>query len=96
MHSTGQGAAVFCWEDARKDAPRVLARKFIERFPTIAAAGKGSDKPYADWYQLMLELTAPDGTFYAEADLPVPDDHLPTLGQTTGIAIPLPPPGEAD
>src|SRR5947209_7554113 len=63
--STGQGAAVFGWEDAQTDSPEELARKFIERFPGIAAAGKGSDPAYTKWYHRMLEMTAPDGTIYA-------------------------------
>jgi hypothetical protein len=96
IHSTGQGAAVFEWEDARDDPPEALARKFIERFPGIASAGKGSDPAYADWYRQMLELTAPEGTFYADGDWVVADDQVPTLSVPQGVVVPLPPPGEAD
>jgi hypothetical protein len=96
LHSTGQGAAVFGWEDATEDTPEVLARKFIERFPEVAAAGKGSDPAYADWYRRMLELTAPAGTIYAVADWDVEDDRVPTVGVREGVVVPLPPPGEAD
>jgi hypothetical protein len=95
-HSAAQRATVFGWEDATDDTPAVLALKFVERFPSIAAAGQGKDKPYADWYLWMLELTAPRGTFYAQGPWDIPDDCLPTLRVPGGIVIPLPPPGEAD
>ena len=39
----------FGWEDAAHDNARVLAEKFIQRFPQIANEGKGRDWAYAGW-----------------------------------------------
>ena len=38
---------------------------FVERFPSVVEAGRGSDWPYAGWYMEMLRLTHPDQFPYA-------------------------------
>jgi hypothetical protein len=43
----------FGWKDAKNDTARELAQKFVERFPNLAAAGKGRDWAYAGW---LIEL----------------------------------------
>jgi DNA-binding transcriptional ArsR family regulator len=94
-YESGQGARFFDWEDAERDAPVALADKFLERFPDVAVQGKGGDPEYARWYARMLRATDPDGLIYAYADWELPGDHLPALGCTADVKIPLPPPGEA-
>lgn len=91
--TSGQGMACFDWPDAGRDAPAALADKFLERFPGLAARGAGDDPEYARWFAEMLGMTAPDGLAYAYADWEMPDDHLPALGCTEDVKVPLPPPG---
>ncbi|RUL83181.1 ArsR/SmtB family transcription factor [Tautonia sociabilis] len=92
-YSSGQGMACFNWPDARGDSPAALADKFLNRFPALATRGAGGDPAYARWFAEMIELTAPDGLVYAYADWEMPDGHLPALGCTEDVRIPLPPPG---
>lgn len=44
----------FGWGDAAHDNARVLAEKFIVRFPEIAERGKGSDWAYAGWLAELI------------------------------------------
>lgn len=89
----------FGWTDIYPyAAPKELAMHFVERFPTVAEAGRGSDWSYAGWYMEMLCLTHPDQFPYASAKGKVPDAYLPTASPATGrlkLRIPLPPPGKA-
>ena len=89
----------FGWTDIYPYAnPKELAMHFVERFPEVVEAGKGSDWPYAGWYMEMLRLTHPDQFPYAVARCKVPDTYLPTASPATHRAklrIALPPPGEA-
>lgn len=92
-YSTADENIFFGWQDAREDTARALATKFIERFPEIVSAGKGSDWSYAGWYVQMLGF-AEQGAFpvaYADwyGDKP---DYLATIGDDV---LPYPPPGEA-
>jgi hypothetical protein len=88
------GTAYFLWPDAGEDSPRQLAEKFLARFPALAEAGRGMDKPYADWYAEMLRATEPDGVPYAYASWDLPTDRLPVGGTSAEIVVALPPPGE--
>ena len=94
-YDSAQGAGCFGWADAEQDSPAMLAGKFLERFPDVAAGGRGGDPDYARWYARMLRATDPDGLIYASAGWELPGDHLPALGCTADVKIPLPPPGEA-
>jgi hypothetical protein len=89
----------FAWTDIYPYAtPQELATLFVERFPEVVEAGKGSDWPYAGWYMEMLRLTHPDQFPYAVARSKVPDAYLPTASpalQRPKLRIALPPPGEA-
>ena len=90
----------FGWTDVYPYATaKELAMYFVERFPEVAKAGKGSDWPYAGWYIEMLGLTNPDQFPYAAAGVAnVPDTYVPTASPANRRAIsriPLPPPGEA-
>jgi DNA-binding transcriptional ArsR family regulator len=96
LYRSGQGAKFFKWADAADDSPVALAGKLLERFPDLASKGRGSDPGYAHWYAEMLRATAPYGLIYAYADWDLPDDHIPALGCTAEVKIPLPPPGTAD
>jgi hypothetical protein len=53
-YSSADGVGYFGWTDAAKDNARQLADKFIARFSRIAAAGLGSDWPYAGWFTELL------------------------------------------
>ena len=89
----------FAWTDIYPYAtPKELAVHFVERFPEVVEAGRGSDWPYAGWYMEMLRLTSPDQFPYAVARCKVPDTYLPTASPAKyrpKSRIALPPPGEA-
>ena len=70
-----------------------LAELFIDRFPEIAEAGRGSDWLYVGWYLEMLHLTYPDSLPIAYADWDLPKDCLASTGGKQGVRIPSPPPG---
>ncbi len=92
-YSSGQERNYFDWKDASHVTPSRLAELFIERFPAIAEAGRGSDWVYAGWYLEMLNLTYPNRLPVAYADWDLPSDCLTTVGESSEIRIPLPPPG---
>lgn len=52
--AAGDGEAYFDWSDAKGNDARELAEKFIERFPDIAAQGKGRDWAYAGWLSELV------------------------------------------
>jgi len=91
-YSSGGLDRYFDWDDAAGDSPGELARKFIERFPDLAQAGRGDDPDYVRWYESMLRVTEPDGLPYAYADWPSRDDRLSIFHGSMDIEIPLPPP----
>ncbi|HEU0034750.1 MAG TPA: hypothetical protein VFQ53_29200 [Kofleriaceae bacterium] len=84
----------FEWPDTTHASPSHLAELFIERFPSLLDAGRGSDWLYAGWYVEMLHLTYPDALPIAYADWELPSDQLATVGSERRIRIPMPPPGE--
>jgi hypothetical protein len=95
-YSSGMGAELFGWSDAAGKSPAELAEMFIERFPDVAAAGRGSDWAYAGWYVEMLHLTDPDALPYCYSDWPdTGSGFVPTLGPRK-VRVPQPPPGEAE
>lgn len=95
-YTSGQERKYFDWTDASHLTPSRLAVRFIERFPRIVAAGRGSDWMYSGWYQEMLGITYPDIFPIAYADWSLPDEYLDTTGGREGVRIPLPPVGEGD
>lgn len=97
-HTSGMGRRYFGWEDAEDAPPDVLADLFLKRFPDVAAAGRGTDWPYAGWFEAMMQATEPDAFPIAYADYPVDEHRLSTVGgrAADGRTVPLPPPGEAD
>lgn len=90
----------FEWPDIYPYAnSQELAMYFVERFPEVVDAGRGSDWPYAGWYMEMLRLTHPDQFPYTVAKCNKPDAYLPTASPASGrlkLRIPIPPPGEAE
>ena len=90
-YSSSSGSEYFEWTDASRLTPSRLAVRFIERFPDIAAAGRGSDWPYAGWYVEMLGITYPDTFPIAYADWDLPPDYLATTGRRPDVRVPLPP-----
>src|SRR6185437_17104202 len=89
----------FEWTDIYPYAtPGELAQYFMERFPRVTEAGRGSDWAYAGWYMEMLRLTQPNQFPYAAAKGKVAEAYLPTASPAKDrptLRIPLPPPGEA-
>jgi hypothetical protein len=55
-YTSGQDNHYFGWTDAEQDGARLLADKLLERFPVLAACGKGWDYAYAGWYPRLLGL----------------------------------------
>lgn len=92
-YSSADKRKYFGWADAAHVTPSRLANLFIERFPRIAEAGRGSDWVYAGRYLEMLGLTYPHSFPIAYADWNSPLDYLASVGQRSDIRIPLPPPG---
>jgi len=93
-YTSASGAKYFDWSYAANLTPAKLAVRFIEEFPLIAGAGKGSDWLYAGWFQEMLGLTAPDLLPVVSEGEGRVKDRLTTYGGKSNILIPLPPPGE--
>ncbi|HVY60643.1 MAG TPA: hypothetical protein VHF22_03275 [Planctomycetota bacterium] len=89
--------AYFGWKDARHDTARQLAKKFLERFPRIAARGEGLDYAYAGWYVQMLGFAERGALPVAYANWCGPEDGQRWLPTLEGIesGLPMPPPGEA-
>ena len=93
VHFSGsEGKDFFGWTDAKGDAPRELAKKFVKRFPELAGGGIGEDPDYTRWYKDMLEMTEPDGLIYAYADLSRADDCFGIFHGASDLKISLPPP----
>ena len=92
-YSSGQEKKYFGWEDAAHVSSSGLAELFIDRFPEIAEAGRGSDWLYVGWYLEMLHLTYPDSLPIAYADWDLPKGCLASTGGKHDVRIPLPPPG---
>jgi hypothetical protein len=42
------------WDDSRSDNARVLAEKFVQRFRSLAARGRGRDWCYAGWLSELV------------------------------------------
>lgn len=83
-YSSGEEAAPFGWEDAGNKSACELARRFVERFPRVAALGAGSDQDYADWFAGMM-VTARTGrvpVFAADYEIDL-----------SAVSVP-PPPGD--
>jgi hypothetical protein len=95
-YTSGQEREYFGWKDAAHLTPSRLADLFIERFPAIVEAGRGSDWVYVGWYLEMLYLTDPNNFPIAYADWDLPGDYLPTIGERLDIRVPLPLPAAGE
>jgi hypothetical protein len=96
-YSSAQEDRYFEWRDIHPTTtPSGLANRFVERFPDLVEAGRGTDWAYSGWYVEMLHLTYPDLLPYALADWDHPQDYIPVTGGGDGsVRIPLPPPAPA-
>lgn len=94
-YSSAMGNEYFGWSDAHRDTARVLAHKFLGRFPDHASPGRGEDFEYAGWFCTVL-AAAERGVLPVAYD----DDwglEAPRRLATTGdVWLPLPPGGDAD
>ena len=43
--------------DSKGDSPKKIAELFLNKFPEIAAEGRGKDKDYAEWYRKTIEAS---------------------------------------
>ncbi|NTV03877.1 hypothetical protein HGA89_03010 [bacterium] len=93
-YSSASRAEYFGWHNAAHLTPSRLAARFMEEFPALVAAGRGSDWLYCGWYQEMLGITYPDLFPIAYEDDDPPEGAMATVGGRSGILLPLPPPGE--
>jgi hypothetical protein len=93
-YTSASGAKYFDWSYAANLTPAKLAARFVEEFPLIVGASKGSDWHYSGWYQEMLGLTAPDLLPVVVEGEGRARDHLATFGDRRIVRIPLPPIGE--
>jgi hypothetical protein len=108
-YTSGAERKYFGWTDAGQDDARELAKKFVQRFPRVAAECEGRDWAYAGW---LLELSGllerkPSRLPFILADYFEPEPlELKTLplrvyGDLVGdddgreLDFPLPPPGYA-
>jgi hypothetical protein len=77
----------------------ISAEDLIRRYPKLAELCLGRDGDYVEWYQLMLQATAPDGVIYdraecwGEEDLPGNRMRVLTPEGARDVLVPLPPPG---
>lgn len=53
-YSSASQTEYFGWKDARQDTARLLADKFIARFPVICSQGQGRDWEYAGWLAELM------------------------------------------
>ena len=87
--STRGDDAPFGWEDGADLDADGLAALFVERFPAIAAAGRGSDPDYAMWFATLVEASRPEGTpaMFGEYVDVATDGYI----RTGANRVPLPP-----
>jgi len=99
LYSSASENEYFGWEDARNDDARMLADKFIERFPQIASRGRGRDWTYAGWLsELVGHLERGESLPFVMSEYfePAPEDltALPIrefATHTVSLSFPLPP-----
>ena len=95
-YSSASGQSPFGWTDAAFATPRELALRFIKEFPAIALAGWGPDREYVEWFERMLEMTAPNGVITsAFADYGPGEATFLYTHYAAVESVPLPPSGLA-
>lgn len=78
-YSSGEGKRFFGWEDAEGDDARMLAVKFLARFPEVAREAAGADWIYAGWFSYVLG-SAESGilpSFYGGVDFLKREERIP-------------------
>jgi hypothetical protein len=93
-YSSASGQLPFDWKEVVFASPRELAVRFVQERREIAFAGWGPDPEYVQWFKRVLEMTAPNGLYYAMGEYEMPTDSLYTY-MTSSATVPLPPPGLA-
>lgn len=84
----------FNWPDVAFASPQELAARFVRECAEIVAAGWGPDREYVDWFERVLEMTKPNGVYYAVSEYEPPTDIIYPF-MTSATRIPSPPPGLA-
>ena len=93
-YSSASGQFPFEWSNMAFSTPTELALRFVRQRREIACAGWGPDPEYVRWFNEVLEMTKPNGLYYAFAEFQAPTGHLYTH-MTRVDRLPLPPPGWA-
>ena len=75
-YTSGQEAHYFDWPDGDRLTAREMARRFLETFPKIAAAGAGRDLAYAGWLTDVLGYAEHGKFVIFYADYPVSPEEL--------------------
>ncbi len=91
IYSAFDGQQPFGWKGTEFASPRELALRFVKEKPEIALAGWGPDHEYARWFESVLEVTAPNGLFYASDR----EQKIEITGTLMEKGVPMPPPGYA-
>jgi hypothetical protein len=76
LYTSGQGADYFDWPGAETMTARLLADRFLEAFPAIAARGAGRDWTYAGWLTDVLGRAEHGRFVYFRADYPLDEEEL--------------------
>jgi hypothetical protein len=77
-----------------------IAEEMIRCYPKLAELCLGRDRDYVEWYQHMLQATAPDGVIYDRAECwgeeELPGNRMRVLAPEgkRDVPVPLPPPGK--
>ena len=77
-YSTGAEDRLFDWPDAPTMSVSELAARFLERFPRIAAAGRGQDREYTRWLAAVAgeaEKTSEPRLVYLLADFDLDPEY---------------------
>lgn len=90
-HHLGLFSCPYNLASSHECSPARVAALIVQNFPEVCEQGRSADTKYVEWYQGMIEATAPDGLIYAYAEDENLDAHLGVAGYL-GMEIPLPPP----
>lgn len=89
-YTSADGARYFGWSDGPTLTARMMAYRFLDRFPLIAQHGVGRDWTYAGWLTDVLGR-AEHGSFVVfHADYPIDPEEL-----APWLPPPVPSPAEA-
>lgn len=89
--SCSEYGAPFNWASCPTRDPDLVADLFVERFRGVAAAGRGEDQEYADWFAAALTVCASAGEFLNMHGEYVDAARAGCFVLLSGRRVPLPP-----